>query len=347
MTAANRPPVHFGFGAPLLEQMLLIEHKQESGWGEAELLPRRAGDLPLASAAVQYGLSCFEGMKALRAPDGSVHLFRADKHAARMRASCERLCLPPLPEQQFVEHVAAFVRANESHVPACGQGALYLRPTIAAVEEFLGVRPATQHTFGLVATPVPKPASKSLQLLVEREFIRAAPGGVGFAKTGGNYAAGLLGSERAKQRGLDQVIWLDAIERRYLAEAGVMNVFVVIGDEVATPPLDGTILAGVTRDCCLTLLRAWGIKASERPIALDELVVAQHRGQLREAFGTGTAACVVPITRMVGADEELTPPAGPLAARLREAIEAIQEGRAADPYGWRQAIGSPVRPARG
>ena len=346
MTPANRPPVHFGFGAPLLEQMLLVEHREGAGWGEPELLPRRAGDIPLASAAVQYGLSCFEGLKALRAPDQSVHLFRADKHATRMRLSCERLCLPPLPERRFVEHVAAFVLANESHVPPHGEGALYLRPTIAAMEEFLGVRPAKLHTFGLVGTPVPKPASKSLQLLVEREFIRAAPGGVGFAKTGGNYAAGLLGAERAKQRGLDQVIWLDAIERRYLAEAGVMNVFVVIGDEVATPPLDGTILAGVTRDCCLTLLRAFGLRVSERAVGLDELVAAQRNGELREAFGTGTAACVVPIVRMVGADEELTPPAGPLAARLRDAIEGIQEGRAADPHGWRQPIGAAVRSPR-
>jgi branched-chain amino acid aminotransferase len=334
--------VHFGFGAPLLEQMLLIEHREGSGWGEAELLPRRAGDVPLASAAVQYGLSCFEGLKALRAPDQTVHLFRADQHGARLRVSCERLCLPVLPERDFVAHLAAFVRAHEAKVPAHGEGALYLRPTIAALEEFLGVRPAKHHLFGLVGTPVPKPASKPLHLLIEREFIRAAPGGVGAAKTGGNYAAGLLGSERAKQRGLDQVIWLDALERRYLAEAGVMNVFVVLGDEVVTPPLDGTILAGVTRDSCLTLLRAWGIKANERAVSLDELVRAQRRGEFREAFGTGTAACVVPIARMVGADEELKPKATAIGTRLREAVEAIQDGRAPDPYGWRQTIGTPV-----
>jgi len=334
----SRPAAAFGFGAPLLDSLLVAEHLEGRGWQPPRMLPRRAGDLPIASAAVQYGLSCFEGLKALRAPDGSVHLFRADRNGARMVQSCERLCLPVLPAAEFVAHVAAFVRSNERHVPACGEGALYLRPTIAAVEEFLGVRPAKRHVFSLAATPVPKPAQKPLQLWIEREYVRAAPGGVGAAKTGGNYAAGLLGSERAKQRGLDQVVWLDAIERRFLAEAGVMNLFVVLGDEVATPPLDGTILAGVTRDSCLTLLREWGVKATERRIALDELVAAQRRGQLREAFGTGTAACIMPITRMVGADEELTPPAGPLAARLRAAIEAVQEGRAEDPHGWRQQI---------
>jgi branched-chain amino acid aminotransferase len=328
----------FGFGAPLLDSLLVAEHVDGKGWQPARTVPRRAGDLPIASAAVQYGLSCFEGLKALRAPDGSVHLFRGDRHGARMVQSCERLCLPPMPAADFLTHVTAFVRANERHVPACGQGALYLRPTIAAVEEFLGVRPGKRHVFAVAATPVPKPAQQPLQLWIEREFVRAAPGGVGAAKTGGNYAAGLLGSERAKKRGLDQVVWLDAIERRWLAEAGVMNLFVVLGDEVATPPLDGTILAGVTRDSCLQLLRAWGIKAVERRIALDELVAAQKRGLLREMFGTGTAACVVPIARMVGADEELKPPSGPVATRLRDAISAVQEGRAEDPYGWRQQV---------
>jgi branched-chain amino acid aminotransferase len=338
MASPSSRPAHFGFGAPLAEQVLLLEHGEERGWGAPELLPRRAADLPIASAAVQYGLSCFEGLKALRGPDGSVHLFRADRHGARMVQSCERLCLPAVTPAAFVEHMQAFVRANERLVPAHGKGALYLRPTIAACEEYLGVRPAKQHVFALVGTPVPKPANKPLQLWIEREFVRAAPGGVGAAKTGGNYAAGLLGSERAKQRGLDQVIWLDAIERRYLAEAGVMNLFVVLGDEVVTPPLDGTILAGVTRECCLTLLRAFGIPVSERRVGIDELVAAWRRGDLREAFGTGTAACVVPITKMVGADEELEPAPGPIAARLREAIEAVQEGRAADRHGWRIAV---------
>lgn len=341
MTASASRTAHFGFGAPLLDQGLFAEHIDGEGWRAPQLLPRRAGDLPMASAAVQYGLSCFEGAKALRSPDGSVHLFRADRHGARMQASCERLCLPALPPAKFVEWTASFVQAQINHVPAHGQGALYLRPTIAAIEEYLGVRPAKRHLFGLVATPVPKPAAKSLSLWIEREFIRAAPGGVGYAKTGGNYAAGLLGAERAKQKGHDQVIWLDAIERRYLAEAGVMNVFVVLGDEVVTPPLDGTILAGVTRDCCLTMLRSWGMKVSERPVTVDELKQAHAAGRLREAFGTGTAACVVPIERMVGANEDLRPAGVELAPKLREAIESIQDGRKPDPWGWRQ----PVAPA--
>jgi len=346
MTPASPRPASFGFGAPLLEQVLLMEHHEATGWQAPQMLPRQAADLPIASGAVQYGLACFEGLKALRAPDGSVHVFRADRHGARMVQSCERMCLPVLPAAAFVQQMRAFVRAHEDQVPPPGQGALYLRPTIAATEEFLGVRPAKRHLFAVVGTPVPKPASKPLQLWIEREFVRAAPGGVGFAKTGGNYAAGLLGAERAKQRGLDQVVWLDGIERRWLAEAGVMNVFVVLGDEVATPPLDGTILPGVTRDACLTLLRGFGLRAAERRIALDELVEAQRRGELREAFGTGTAACVVPITRMVGEREELTPAAGEVASRLREAIEAIQEGRAADAHGWRQAVGEAAPLAR-
>ncbi len=338
MTASAPRTAAFGFGAPLLDQGLFAEHLDGEGWRPPQLLPRRAGDLPMASAAVQYGLTCFEGAKALRAPDGSVHLFRVDRHGARMRASCERLCLPVVPEAQFVEWTASYVHSQAAHVPAHGQGALYLRPTIAAIEEYLGVRPAKRHLYGLVATPVPKPAAKSLSLWIERELIRAAPGGVGYAKTGGNYAAGLLGAERAKQKGHDQVIWLDAIERRFLAEAGVMNVFVVLGDEVVTPPLDGTILAGVTRDCCLTMLRAWGMRVSERAVSVEELREAHAKGQLREAFGTGTAACVVPIERMHGAQEDLRPAGSELAPRLRDAIESIQDGRKPDLYGWRQPV---------
>src|SRR5690606_32239393 len=220
---AERPSSHFGFGAPVLEEALLVEHRADSGWGAPEFLPRRAGDVPMASAAVQYGLSCFEGLKAFRGPDGSVHLFRADRHGERLAQSCARLCLPVLPPAEFVAHASAFVRRNAHHVPPHGQGALYVRPTLAAVEAYPGVRPARRHVFALLATPVPRPASRPMALWIEREYVRAAPGGIGAAKTGGNYAAGLLGAERARQRGFDQVVWLDAVQRRFVAEAGVMN----------------------------------------------------------------------------------------------------------------------------
>lgn len=336
-TPVQRPSV-FGFGAALLDQALFAEHHEGEGWRGATVLPRAAGDLPMASGAVQYGFSCFEGMKAFRGPDGSVHLFRIDAHAARLRASCERLCLPVLPEATFIAHTARYVDACRSMVPEHGQGALYLRPTLAASEEFLGMRTSRAHRFAILATPVPIPAGKPLKLWVEREFVRAAPGGVGAAKTGGNYAAGMLGAERAKARGFDQVVWLDAPERRFLAEAGVMNIFVAIGDEVLTPPLDGTILAGITRSSCLALLRGWGVRVTERPIAVAELTAAKARGALREVFGTGTAACVAPIIRIGGDQEDLELPSGPIAVRLRAELGRIQDGSADDPHRWRTAV---------
>ncbi|MCC6669595.1 MAG: branched-chain amino acid aminotransferase [Planctomycetes bacterium] len=336
---------HFGFGAALAAHALLVEHRANEGWQPARMAPRQTGAVPMGSGAVQYGLSVFEGMKAFRGPDGKVHLFRPDRHAARMRASAERICLPPMPEQDFVAHVAAFTRAQEHLVPPHGQGALYLRPTLAAAEEFLGMRPATYHVFAILATPVPRPASKPIGLAIEREMVRAAPGGVGAAKTGGNYAASMLAAERAKAKGLDQVLWLDAFEHRYLEEAGVMNVFVALDGRVVTPPLDGTILPGVTRESCLALLRGLGVPVSEERIALDELVAAQQRGQLREILGTGTAACVVTIDRVLGGGIELRPTSTELAQRLRAALEPIQDGRAPDPHGWRVKVDAVRAPA--
>ncbi len=336
-TPAPRTSV-FGFGAALFDRALFVEHHQGAGWGAATIEPRAAGDMPMASGAVQYGFSCFEGMKALRGPDGGLHLFRVGDHAARMRASCERLCLPVVPEADFAEFTARFVDAAREVVPPHGEGALYLRPTLVGCEEFLGMRTARVHKFAILGTPVPVPAGKPLKLWVEREFVRAAPGGVGAAKTGGNYAAGMLGAERAKARGFDQVIWLDAPERRFLAEAGVMNVFVVIGDEVITPPLDGTILAGITRASCITLLRAAGVVVHERPVAVEELMAAHGRGDLREVFGTGTAACVAPVVRIGGANEDLELAAGPIAQLLRTALGAIQDGSAPDVHGWRRRV---------
>lgn len=336
-TPVQRPSV-FGFGAALLDQALFAEHHDGEGWREATLQARAAGDLPMASGAVQYGFSCFEGMKAFRGPDGSVHLFRIDAHAARLRASCERLCLPVLPEANFIEHAARYVDASRDMVPEHGKGSIYLRPTLAACEEFLGMRTARAHRFAILGTPVPAPAGKPLKLWVEREFVRAAPGGMGSAKTGGNYAAGMLGAERAKARGFDQVIWLDAPERRFLAEAGVMNVFVVIGEEVLTPPLDGTILAGITRSSCMALLQGWGKRVTERPIALAELTAAHASGALGEVFGTGTAACVAPIIRIGGEHEDLELQSGPIATRLRTELGRIQDGSGADPHGWRRVV---------
>lgn len=333
------PSGPLGFGRVLGPFALLADHDPERGWTGARLVHREQATTLAGAASVQYALSVFEGLKALRGPDGTIHLWRPDRHAARFTRSALRIAMPPLPEASFIDAARAIVRAHEGWVPAHGKGSLYLRPTLYATEEFLGVRPARTHQLAIVVAAVDDFYSAPLRLWAEREHVRAAPGGLGDAKTGANYAAALLATERAKARGFHQVLWLDAFAHDVLAEAGTMNVFVVVDGVVRTPALDGTILPGVTRDACLTLLRARGIPCEETTISLAELQLAARRGGLTEAFGTGTAAVVAPIAA-IGTDEgtfELQAP-GEVAATLRATLEAIQQGRADDPFGFRAPL---------
>jgi branched-chain amino acid aminotransferase len=205
-----------------------------------------------------------------------------------------------------------------------------------ATEQALGVRAAERHTLAVMVSPCPDPDLRPLRLWAEDELVRAAPGGLGAVKTAANYAAGLFGRERARRRGYDDVLWLDGRWHRDLAEIGTMNVFAVLGETVVTPALDGTILAGVTRDCCLTLLRAWGLPVQERAIAFEELVVAEARGALGDVFGVGTAARLCPIEEIGHRGGVLRPRAGELAGQLRQALAAVQDGAVEDPFGWRE-----------
>lgn len=334
------PEGKLGFGKVLAPIVLVADHDPEHGWHAPRFVKREEALALAAGASVQYALSVFEGLKALRAPNGSVHLYRPDLHARRMIRSAERLTMPVLPESDFVAACAAVVRALESWVPAHGVGSLYLRPTIYATEEFLGVRPATTHRLAIIASAADAFYDHALRLWAETHYIRAAPGGLGEAKTGANYAASLLVAESAKKRGFDQVLWLDAIHHANLGEAGTMNVFVVVDGVVKTPELDGTILPGVTRDACLALLRAEGVPCEETTIPLQELVEAARRGALSEAFGTGTAAIIAPISAIghEGGVIELPAAPGPVAKRLKAVIEGIQQGRDADPFGYRVPV---------
>jgi branched-chain amino acid aminotransferase len=333
------PSGKLGFGKVLAPFALIVEHDAANGWHDARFVRREEATTLVAGAAVQYALSVFEGLKALRGPDGTVHLFRPDMHARRMLKSAVRVTLPALPEETFVEACKATVRALEPWVPAHGQGSLYLRPTTYATEEFLGVRPSVTHRFAVIASAADAFYDHALRLWAETHYIRAAPGGLGDTKTGANYAASLLGAEAAKQRGYDQVLWLDAHRHALLGEAGTMNVFVVVDGVVKTPKLDGTILPGVTRDACLSLLRARGVACEEGDIALADLVTAAREGRLTEMFGTGTAAIIAPIS-VIGTEEtviEVTAP-GPIARSLKAELEAIQQGVAPDPQGFRVAV---------
>lgn len=327
-------PEALGFGIHLGPYLVVMDHAGDA-WSMPKPLLRHAAHLPVASGAVQYGLSVFEGLKAYRAPDGGVHLFRPQDHAQRLIASARRLRLPEVSERAFLETCALAVRIHEPLIPPHGRGSLYLRPTIHAEDEGLGLKCATRHRYSVAVTPCSDPPLKSIRLWAEPELIRAAPGGLGAAKTGANYAAGLGGLLRARERGYDDVAWLDAATHSLLGEAGTMNLFVQIGDELVTPPLDGTILAGVTRDSLLQLAHTSGLRTTQRALSLDELAAAQARGKLGTAFGCGTAARLVQIDE-IGNEAQCIRFGDPTAAqKLATALKSAQEGSGAAYTAWR------------
>jgi branched-chain amino acid aminotransferase len=339
---ARLPPGPLGFGKLLTDHVFLAEHTAEQGWGEFAIRPRNQAGVDLASGALQYGLSIFEGLKAYRTSAGQFHLFRPDRHARRFAQSAQRLCMPPIETGRLVAALRALTRVEQDSIPEVDRGSLYLRPVLFASDEYLGVRPGSRHTLAVLGSPVDSyfgQDARPLRLWAERELTRAAPGGLGAVKTGGNYAASLLAAQRAKQRGYDQVLWLDAVEHRYLEEVGTMNLFVHLKSAgVVTPPADGTILEGVTRDCCLTLLREWGIPSEERRLTLDDLQRASAEGDLLEIFGTGTAAVIAEVGEVAWDEGRVQPTGGPLGLRLKETLTALHRGEARDTRGWLTAI---------
>lgn len=342
LTRATRPtgwpePEALGFGQYLGPYLVSSEHRG-SGWSAPQLYARDDAKLAIASGGLQYGLSVFEGLKAYRAPGGGIHLFRPREHLRRLQASAERLHLPPVDEALFLESCALAVRVHEALLPPHGRGALYLRPTIHADEEALGLKRAARHRYTVTVTPCSDPPLKSLRMWAEAELIRAAPGGLGAAKTGANYAAGLSGLLQARERGYDDVIWLDAATHRWLGEAGTMNLFVQIGGQLRTPPLDGTILAGITRDALLQLAREAGIEAVEQAISLEELRAAQDAGALGCAFGCGTASRIVQIGAIGSAGGEIAVPDNGLPRQLATRLKAVQEGTVPEHQPWRMAL---------
>jgi branched-chain amino acid aminotransferase len=329
-----------GFGRYFTDRMFVMDWTPDGGWHGGRVAPRAELALDPAAAVLHYGQAMFEGLKAMRGPNGRAQLFRVDRHAARMAAGAERLCVPVVPPAAFEQAVIELVRAEQAAIPREPDASLYIRPTLVATEAFLGVRPAQAYAFFVICSPVGPyfaEGARPLKIWVERDEVRAVRGGLGAVKTGANYAASLHAAALAKARGYAQVLWLDGVERKYLEEVGTMNVFVRVRDEVVTPPLDGTILAGVTRDAVITLLRGWGIKVSERKISIDEVVAAHAAGDLDEAFGTGTAAVIAPIGELGVDGRALTVAGGgvgPLSARLLDEIAGIQRGTRPDPHGW-------------
>ena len=334
-----------GFGRVFTDHMAIIEYDEKDGWHDARVTAREPFMLDPASPVLHYAQEIFEGMKAYRRPGGGAALFRPEANARRFAKSAIRMAMPALPEEMFLESVRALVRADREWIPETEDGSLYLRPFMIANGSFLGMRPSTEFIYAVIASSVESLFDKdaaSISLWVTREYVRAAPGGTGEAKCGGNYAGSLIAQAEAVRQGCDQVVFLDAVERRFVEELGGMNVFFVFDDgSVQTPPLDGTILHGITRDSLLRLARDMGLTVREENYSIEQWKADAESGRLTEAFACGTAAVVTPIGRVKGADGEFTiggQSTGPTTMRLRSALVDIQRGDAPDPYGWTQIV---------
>jgi branched-chain amino acid aminotransferase len=333
-----------GFGQIFTEHMVTIEWTRAEGWHNARLQPYGPLSLDPATKVFHYAQELFEGLKAYRQPDGSIVSFRPEANAARFNLSCDRMAMPRLPEETFVRALEILVDADRDWVPTREGNSLYLRPFIIATETGMGVNaPSSRYLFCVIASPSAayfSGAIKPVSVWLSTEYTRAAPGGTGFAKCGGNYAAAFVAQQQAVEEGCDQVVWLDSAEHRWVEEMGGMNLFFVYGSgddaRLVTPPLTGTLLPGITRDSLLRLAPDLGIKVSEEKISVEQWRDDVASGALTEVFACGTAAVVTPVGRVKGHDGEftITTEMGETTARLREELVGIQYGDRPDPYTW-------------
>lgn len=338
--AADQDLATVRFGSVFADHMLLAEFVG-GAWTNARIEPYGPIPMPPSITGLQYGLSVFEGMKAHRAPDGKVLLFRPRENARRFQRSAARLAMPTVPENLFLDGLRQLLREDGEWAPAHGAGALYIRPVQFSNDPVIGVRPAERFLFSIFTSPFARYFATPVDVLVSDKYVRAFPGGTGNIKPAGNYAPAMLADREAKDQGFHSVLWLDAQERRYVEECGVMNVFAVFRDRILTPPLTGTILPGITRDSVITLLRDVGHDVGETRFTIDELFAAQDRGDLLECFGTGTAATVTSIRSIRYRDRTIALPpiddngVGP---RVRDRLVGLMNGRDADPYGWVEPV---------
>ncbi|WNO53225.1 branched-chain amino acid aminotransferase [Stakelama saccharophila] len=330
-----------GFGRVFTDHMAMVRWSRDKGWHAAKIAPRKAIEMDPASSVLHYAQEIFEGMKAYRLADGSTALFRPEQNARRFQKSAERMAMPQLPEKLFLESIEKLTEIDRDWIPTAEGGALYLRPFMFASEVFLGVRPAHEYLYLVIASSVGayfQGGAKAISIWVSDDYTRAAPGGTGAAKCGGNYAASLVAQSQAIEKGCDQVVFLDAAEHRWVEELGGMNLFFVMDDgSMVTPPLKGTILPGITRDSILTLARDEGIAVREEPYAIDQWRADAESGRLRETFACGTAAVVTPVGTVRSSKGDFTIGAGgtgQLTQRLRDRLVGIQRGEHDDTHGW-------------
>lgn len=334
-----------GFGRHFTDHMVTIKWTKGLGWHDAQLVPYAPLSIDPANMTLHYAQTIFEGLKAYRQPDGGVATFRPDENAKRFQASARRMGMPELPVETFIAACDALVTQDRAWVPGTGEESLYLRPFMFATEVGLGVRPANEFLFVVIASPAGAyfPGGvKPVSVWLSEEYVRAAPGGTGAAKTGGNYAASLVAQAQAAEQGCDQVVWLDAVERRWIEEMGGMNLYFVFGDRIVTPELTGSLLPGITRASLLRIAADLGYEVSEGRISVDDWRNGNADGSLTEVFACGTAAVITPVGSVKSARANWTVgdgQPGEVTMKLRQALLDVQTGAVPDTHGWMHRLG--------
>ena len=328
------------FGTIFTDHMFVMDYDEENGWHDPRVIPYQPLVLEPSCMVFHYGQEMFEGLKAYKADDGRILLFRPDKNIERANRSNRRLCIPEIPEDIFLEALKTVVKVDADWIPTRPGTALYIRPFVIATDPFLGVRPSYTYKFIIILSPVGAYYESGLdpvKIWIEDEYVRAVKGGIGEAKTGGNYVASLASQVKAHDEGYAQVLWLDGVHRKYIEEVGAMNIFFKINGTVVTPALNGSILPGVTRDSAIQLCKMWGIPVEERQISVDEVIKTAESGEMEECFGTGTAAVVSPVGELRFENEKMpisNNHIGELTQRIYDTITGIQLGRIEGPEGW-------------
>lgn len=337
---AKPDPDKLGFGIHFTDHMFTMDYTEGKGWHDPEIIPYGPISLEPSAMIFHYGQAIFEGLKAYRAENGDVLLFRPRNNMNRVNISNDRLCIPQIDVDFAIEALKELVRIDADWIPEAPGTSLYIRPFIISTDAALGVRPSHTYKFMIILSPVGsyyKEGLNPVKLLVEKDYVRAVKGGIGYAKTPGNYAASLKAQVEAKEKGYSQVLWLDGVEKKYIEEVGAMNIFFKIDGEILTPELNGSILAGITRDSSIEILKSWGLKVTERKISVDELFAAHENGKLEEVFGTGTAAVISPVGELnydgkkaVINNGEI----GEISQKLYDTITGIQGGKIEDTFGF-------------
>jgi len=328
------------FGRYFTDHMLEADY-ENGEWKNVEIKPYQPLLLEPSTAALHYGQAIFEGIKAYKGADGNAYIFRPFDNFKRFNISAERMCMPPVPEEIFMEGMRKLIELDKNWIPSLGEHSLYIRPFMFSSDPVIGVKPSESYKFMILLSPTGPYYAAPMKIYVEEKYTRAAPGGVGFAKNAGNYGGSMLATAMAKKQGYDQVLWTDAFEHKYLQEVGTMNVFFIIGNKAVTPSLeDGTILAGVTRDSAIVVLKEMGLEVVETKISIDELIDAHKSGQLHEVFGTGTAATISMIKELRYKDYVMhfDTDKSAVALELKTRLNAIRDGIAPDTHGWMYKI---------